>query len=221
MSSLFFGRLDYQDFERRKNQSRMEWVWRGSKSMGSSADTFTGQLFGTGLGNYGTWVAFDGEGGKWEEKQVIDNPHRHGYNIEEWIDLIVKSAHTQGNSTRTNHQMWTLGQDFTYQDAVRWYTNVDKLMHHANNDGRVHLLYSTPSNYVKSKKAASEKASLKWELRKDDLFPYADGPHRYWTGYFTSRPALKRLVRESSGFLQAARQIEVAGGVTAEQVSDD
>jgi hypothetical protein len=47
----------------------------------------------------------------------------------------------------------------------------------------------------------------------DDLFPYSDGPHSYWTGFYTSRPALKRYVRLSSAFLQAARQIEVwAGG---------
>jgi alpha-mannosidase len=217
MPALFFGRMDYQDFNRRKNESRMEWVWRASQSMGKSADTFTSEIYGTGLGNYGTWVNFEGKVG-WEEKQVVDNPHRHGYNIEEWIEKVVKSAYTQGESTRTNHQMWTMGGDFTYQDAARWYTNTDKLMHHVNNDGRVHLLYSTPSNYVKEKKAAASKLSHTWEVRGQDLFPYAEGPHRYWTGYFTSRPALKRSMREASGFLQAARQIEVAGGVTLNQV---
>ena len=36
-------------------------------------------------------------------------------------------------------------------------------------------------------------------------------------GYFTSRPALKRQVRFSSNFLNA-RQMEVASGVTAEEV---
>ena len=38
-------------------------------------------------------------------------------------------------------------------------------------------------------------------------------PHSYWTGFYTSRPALKRYIRLNSAFLQAARQIEVwAGG---------
>jgi hypothetical protein len=31
---------------------------------------------------------------------------------------------------------------------------------------------------------------------------YASGPHTYWTGYFTSRAALKGYVRESSAYLQ-------------------
>jgi hypothetical protein len=39
---------------------------------------------------------------------------------------------------------------------------------------------------------------------------YADYPHAYWTGYFTSRPALKGYVRRMSGYLQACRQLEAA-----------
>lgn len=29
----------------------------------------------------------------------------------------------------------------------------------------------------------------------------------YWTGFYTSRPGLKRLERVTSGYLQAARQL--------------
>lgn len=39
-------------------------------------------------------------------------------------------------------------------------------------------------------------------LKTDDFFPYADGPHQFWTGYFTSRPAFKRYERLSNNFLQ-------------------
>ena len=52
------------------------------------------------------------------------------------------------------------------------------------------------------------------EVKRDDFFPYADCDHCYWTGYFTSRPGLKRMEREASLFLQLCRQIEslVEGG---------
>ncbi|CAN0299831.1 unnamed protein product, partial [Ectocarpus fasciculatus] len=36
--------------------------------------------------------------------------------------------------------------------------------------------------------------------------------HCYWTGYFTSRPGLKRLERVTSGYLQAARQLLALAG---------
>ena len=65
-------------------------------------------------------------------------------------------------------------------------------------DGRVHAFYSTPTIYLD----ALHNASQTWELKTDDFFPYADCPHCYWTGYFTSRPALKRYVRLNNNLLQ-------------------
>lgn len=35
--SLFFARIDYQDRAKRKDQKSLEVVWRGSRSLGSSA----------------------------------------------------------------------------------------------------------------------------------------------------------------------------------------
>jgi hypothetical protein len=40
---------------------------------------------------------------------------------------------------------------------------------------------------------------------------YADGPHKFWTGYFTSRPALKHYIRKSSGMFNAVRQMQASG----------
>ena len=71
-------------------------------------------------------------------------------------------------------------------------------------DGRVNVFYSTPSRYLK----ALHDAKKTWEVKTDDFFPYAHCPHCYWTGYFTSRPALKAYIRESNGMLQACKQME-------------
>ncbi|GJY15527.1 glycosyl hydrolase family 38 protein [Tanacetum coccineum] len=40
--SLFFARMDYQDREKRKNEKTLEFIWQGSKSLGSSSQIFTG-----------------------------------------------------------------------------------------------------------------------------------------------------------------------------------
>ncbi|KAM7475796.1 hypothetical protein LguiB_023039 [Lonicera macranthoides] len=69
-------------------------------------------------------------------------------------------------------------------------------------------LYSTPSFYTDVKYAAKES----WPLKTDDFFPYADHVNAYWTGYFTSRPALKGYVRLMSGNYLVARQLEYFNG---------
>ena len=55
---------------------------------------------------------------------------------------------------------------------------MDKLIHHTNLDGRINVLYSTPSQYV----AAKHAYNTHWPLKTDDFFPYADCPTCYWTG---------------------------------------
>eukprot|EP00755_Sulcionema_specki_P010240 Sspe_Gene.6786::Locus_2281_Transcript_1_1_Confidence_1.000_Length_2013::g.6786::m.6786/K01191/E3.2.1.24; alpha-mannosidase len=210
MDYEFWGRMDYQDFAMRKPQKRLEWIWEGSESLGSSAQIFAGELFGGGGGGYGTWIGFDGS-----DQQVQDDPSRHDYNVDKWEDQFVQHALEQANSTRTEHQMWACGSDFQYQNAIHWYRNLDKLIHYVNQNGTVNAFYSTPTRYVEEKR----KAAATWEVRHDDIFPLADNAHHYWTGYFTSRPALKRQVHVASNFLNAARQLEVVSKTTKEEVN--
>ncbi|ONM26652.1 putative alpha-mannosidase [Zea mays] len=113
--------------------------------------------------------------------------------------------------------MFTMGTDFKYQYAESWFRNMDKLIHYVNKDGRINALYSTPSIYTDAKYAANEQ----WPLKTNDFFPYADNPNAYWTGYFTSRPALKRYVRMMSGYYLAARQLEFFKGRYSSGLSTD
>lgn len=50
-------------------------------------------------------------------------------------------------------------------------------------------------------------------MKQDDFFPYADGPHKFWTGFFSSRPALKRYERLSYNFLQVGGRWAQGGGL--------
>mmetsp|Transcript_59280 Transcript_59280/g.162642 ORF Transcript_59280/g.162642 Transcript_59280/m.162642 type:complete len:809 (-) Transcript_59280:378-2804(-) len=110
--------------------------------------------------------------------------------------------------------MWACGTDFQYQDADHWYRNLDKLIHYVNLNGSVNAFYSTPSIYTDWKK----KWKGKYEVRMDDIFPLADNAHNYWSGYFTSRPALKRQVRFATNLLMAARQLEIHTNTTTAEV---
>ncbi|TYH80525.1 hypothetical protein ES332_D03G138400v1 [Gossypium tomentosum] len=130
------------------------------------------------------------------------------YNVPQRVNEFVAAAFSQANITRTNHVMWTMGTDFKYQYAHTWFRQMDKFIHYVNQDGRVNALYSTPSIYTDAKYATNEA----WPLKTDDYFPYADRINAYWTGYFTSRPALKGYVRTMSGYYLAARQLEFLKG---------
>ena len=94
----------------------------------------------------------------------------------------------------------------------------DKIIHYVNQDGRVNAFYSTPSAYANAKIAGGAQP---FPLKTDDYMSYADSPHQYWTGYFSSRPALKGYVRETSSFFQAAKQVQaLAGGASDTSASN-
>jgi lysosomal alpha-mannosidase len=58
------------------------------------------------------------------------------------------------------------------------------------------------------------KANRTWITKKDDFFPIAWNQHGLWTGYFTSRPALKRYERYSNNILQVTKQLNAFSNVT-------
>nr|XP_043606182.1 alpha-mannosidase isoform X2 [Erigeron canadensis] len=201
--SLHFARIDYQDRAKRKDDKSLEVIWRGSKTFGSSSQIFTNAF----PKHYSAPDGFNFEvSGDFEPVQ--DEPLLFDNNVQKRVNDFIDAALTQANVTRTNHIMWTMGDDFQYQYAESWFKQMDKLIHYVNRDGRVNALYSTPSIYTDAKMAAN----VSWPLKTDDYFPYADGGDSYWTGYFTSRPALKGYIRSLSGYYLAARQLEFLAG---------
>ncbi|KAF5762439.1 putative alpha-mannosidase [Helianthus annuus] len=201
--SLHFARIDYQDRAKRKGDKSLEVVWRGSKTFGSSSQIFT-NVFPR---HYSPPDGFNFEvSGVFEPVQ--DEPLLFDMNVEKRVNDFINASVFQANVTRTNHIMWTMGEDFKYQYAESWFKQMDKLIHYVNMDGRVNALYSTPSIYTDAKLASN----ISWPLKTHDYFPYANNGDSYWTGYFTSRPAFKGYVRSLSGYYLASRQLEFLVG---------
>ena len=198
--ALFFGRIDYQDYDIRSKQKRLEWIWQASESLGSDASLFTGQFWN----NYGPPSGFNFDIGS-GDAPIQDDTRLTDYNVKQRVDDFVRQATSQASVFQGENIMWTMGSDFQYSAAHTYFTNLDKLIKAVNADGRVKAQYSTPSLYVEAKHAEN----LNFTKKYDDIFPYSDGPDAYWTGYFTSRAALKRYVRVQSAFLQVARHLEL------------
>ena len=119
-------------------------------------------------------------------------------------------------TTGTYHLLFMMGSDFQYVAAQGAYMNMDKLIKYVNQGtGTVHnvnMFYSTPAEYTDARLAAD----VTWPIKTDDYFPYCDGPHACWTGYFTSRAALKGYIRDSSSVFQASKQIQFFSGGVAD-----
>ena len=142
---------------------------------------------------------------------IKDDPNLDEYNVDEKINLFINTTLIQRSVYKTDNLIMTMGSDFQYTNAHIWFKNLDKLIYFVNkrqiNGSKINIFYSTPSCYLYS----LYKSNTSWPLKYDDFFPYASRDHSFWTGYFTSRPALKNNVRRASEFLHTMHQIYLIG----------
>ncbi|OWF45655.1 lysosomal alpha-mannosidase-like [Mizuhopecten yessoensis] len=200
---LFFGRLDYQDKFVRAISKTMEMVWKGSPSnLKKTSDLFTGALFR----GYGPPKGFCFDL-LCSDDPIMDDDRMQDYNVPQKVEMFVNASKEWALAYATKHVLMPMGSDFNYQSANAWFKNLDKLIKHVNkqsNTSKVNVLYSTPSCYLSS----LNKAGIRWPTKEDDFFPYAHRAHSFWTGYFSSRPALKEYVRRTNNFLQVCKQMD-------------
>jgi lysosomal alpha-mannosidase len=192
---LFFGRLDWQEKIAREKNLSMEALWVTSSSLSRSASSlFTGVL-PNGY-NPPAGFCFDDT---CDDQPIVDEPDSVDYNVPQKMKLFLEHVTNQSKWYASSDLIMTMGSDFQYQNANPWFENLDKLIRMVNQkQDKVHLMYSTPSCYLK----ALNDADRTWPTKSDDFFPYSSDPHSFWAGYFTSRPAFKRHERESSALLQ-------------------
>lgn len=97
--------------------------------------------------------------------------------------------------------MIPMGCDFTYANARMGFENIDRLIKYfnKNNGENMEAFYSTPGAYLDGMYSDN----VTWPVQYDDMFPYADNPQDYWTGYFSSRAGNKKQVRDGQALLHA------------------
>ncbi|KMZ67564.1 putative Lysosomal alpha-mannosidase, partial [Zostera marina] len=88
--ALYFARIDYQDRKKRKDTKSLEIIWRGSKTLGSSADIFTG-IFPI---HYEPPSGFYFEVND-ESSLVQDDFDLFDYNVQERVNDFVDAAIVQ------------------------------------------------------------------------------------------------------------------------------
>ncbi|XP_066256477.1 lysosomal alpha-mannosidase-like [Euwallacea similis] len=218
--AVLLGRVDYQEKQVRWQSRTPEMVWRSSSSLGESSDIFTGILYNT----YGPPPGFCFDL-LCTDEPFIDDKKSFEYNVDRKVDDFIKYLDNATQVYVTDNILITMGEDFHYQDAEVWFKNLDKLIYYVNqrqeNGSKYNLVYSTPSCYVKAVHDEAEaKNKNEWPLKQDDFFPYASDPHAFWTGYFTSRPTVKRYERVGNNFLQVCKQLYALADLGPEDRAD-
>ena len=116
----------------------MEMVWRGSRNFEASSQIFAGLLYN----GYDPPPGFCfGYRCHHTDPPIQDDHNLFGYNVEERVDLFVKYVCKQARSYKTNHIILTMGSDFHYENAHRWFKNLDKLIKYANKVGSIRVIY--------------------------------------------------------------------------------
>ena len=108
-------------------EQRMEMMWKGSRNLQQSSQIFTGLLYNMYQPPPG--FCYDDF---CNDPPIQDDPNLFGMNVQERVDLFVKETCKQAKSYKTNHIMLTMGSDFQYENAHRWYKNLEKLIRYVN-----------------------------------------------------------------------------------------
>ncbi|KAF2897558.1 hypothetical protein ILUMI_08618 [Ignelater luminosus] len=202
---LLLGRIDYQDKSLRFSTKTPEMIWQGSDNLNAS-EIFTSVMFNTYSPPPG--FCFDI---LCSDDPIIDDKKSPDYNVDKRIAQFLEYVKNMTKVYATNNVIVTMGEDFNYQDAHTWFKNIDKLILYTNKlqdtGSKYNLLYSTPSCYLKAVYEEARKDNISFPVKTDDFFPYASDPHAYWTGYFTSKPTIKRYERLGNNFLQVCKQL--------------
>ena len=112
--------------------------------------------------------------------------------------IVSLAKHWNQDFGNTNQVLMTFGDDFKYKNAEHYFTNLDKLMDAVKEyHPEVNMFYSNPMCYL----WAVHQTNKTFPIRERDYFPL-------WSGFFTSRPSLKRQERMTNNLLQISKQLD-------------
>jgi alpha-mannosidase len=170
--ALYFGRIDYQDHNKRMDEKTMEMVWKGSTSQ-PDAQVFTGVFHD---GNYGppSGFCFDTTCQYCRSDPAIADPLLSTYNIDSKVNDFIKAVYEEHSHSVGSNIMFKMGSDFAWDNARSWFKSLDLVMERvAKIAPEIHAFYSTPTDYTKARAAEG----LTWTSKSDDFFPYSDCEH--------------------------------------------
>jgi hypothetical protein len=193
---LVMVRIDFREKEKLIKEKAMEFHWRPYYQLDQGESSILTHI---------THGHYSPDSDRFPDmlEKTYDSPSY----FENQLDRIYNYFKDMSDSYPTKELMFLYGDDFTFKNANQNYLNIEAMIkafsNNANYKDKINFFYSTPTKYFKAveDKLKSEKISLK-NYDGFDFFPYSEFKMDYWTGYFTSRPYLKGLIRDAGNYLE-------------------
>ncbi|KAN0045322.1 hypothetical protein ACTA71_005699 [Dictyostelium dimigraforme] len=185
-----------------KSVKEMEFIWKGSESLGEQSQMLVSTLN----------IHYD-------YPKHIDP--KKDFSLNHRIGGFTKYLNDLAKTRESNILLIPLGDDFRYSNAKKefsvskeWlkvlqdnkqYYNIKEIKYATLDEYFIALEDSFLNRLGKSRKNDVHRETFDdngipstLSSYNKDFFPYSTGNLEYWTGYYTTRPLLKRLIRESS-----------------------
>jgi hypothetical protein len=200
------NRINYMDLDTRKANKNLEFVWKGSTTLGEDGYIFV-HLLDSGYCTPGEIDFTDPNSGVY--LQADPRLPTLKTNYVQIAESFLEDARNRASWFRHDHLLIPYGCDFAHQNAYYTMYQMEQLMAYINSNStyNVSVFFSTLADYTK----AVNDLNLVWDFEDEDFFDYIDSPHSWWTGYFTSRPLLKLYVRSRENDLRLAEQLYLFG----------
>jgi len=193
-SAHVIARIPWQEQDEMMNTQTMEFNWIGSKNLKTKTQMFSHCL----------WESYCQPGATFDyDNGVVVLPDD--------ADNLVAYIRKRSLAYRTTSVLIPWGCDFRWTNASRVYASLDQLIAYINSHSaqyQMELRYTKLSEYFASVKEVSGGDYSSFPtLEYSDFYPYIERDASYWTGYFSSHPALKSLTRTSESFLKSVDAI--------------
>ncbi|XP_049886312.1 alpha-mannosidase 2-like isoform X1 [Pectinophora gossypiella] len=212
----FFAEYQYSDFIWLQN-------WRSDSSVPSSINMVLGRIGGDRLPKHSVLthiMQFNSAGftacGPHQAICVSDfnfvkssqNPEIYTYNVKEKSELLLEQYSKTGTVSSHNTIIAPIGGPYNFEKQAEFdyqYNNYQKLADYINSNRDIYkasIDFGTPKDYFNT----VLKKHKAYPTLRGDFLNFADlnsGKPAYWTGYFTSRPLFKILLRRLQSTLRS------------------
>lgn len=139
------------------------------------------------------------------DEPLVTNPERSDYNAPDKSITFINYIQEQAFLYKSSHIMIPMGCDFTYENAGANYKDMEaqiKYIKENYKEANLDIFFSTPSAYI------SKIKSQKFSVYTGDLISYSEGEkNEVLSGYYSSRPGLKKNIRYSSSLLHSQNKL--------------